>query len=544
MNEEFEKFQEQIKELESKKISRQKNQTTPKYKSVLRQRREYDEQIMVLKEQKEIISSDRFNISELKAKYESEFIKQLKKIEDEKDKVSKRTYQRRKKNVTDRYNAKMKALEGLNEELLQSDKEEMKANFDAQIEQIRKQRAENEEKLADLKTENEKRNLEIDRAIYYINKTQLKRIDEEISKTSGEIEVLSNSMSQEKDNEVAIAKLKEISKKQAAIEQYQAQKDEFVKRNEKFTKETLEKIAEIKPELKPEMKIKPETDKEQREEKQDIKLKNEADVRNHKLDIGREVMRTLRRNDFKEAGGKIEDSPKKSAQADTKKGKKKNEYIPDEIKVILVSEPFPYLKYSTLSKDGKETRGDGYYSMKKSKATYMQMTYDYKEISEDVYNTTGLDSNVLKKVDPFLLDYLYNTNSDLFDQVVEELREGKGLDSLKEIVHYDMRSADGLRRKDKKAFNKRIVENAENNGFEVKGHEKFKTMLSRMIEKITHKKAKEPEMLESPRQEDRVEKYKKQFGYKGSRKTPSIPMTIADPMKYVKKDQKEKSIDE
>lgn len=544
MNEEFEKFQEQIKELESKKISRQKNQTTPKYKSVLRQRREYDEQIMVLKEQKEIISSDRFNISELKAKYESEFIKQLKKIEDEKDKVSKRTYQRRKKNVTDRYNAKMKALEGLNEELLQSDKEEMKANFDAQIEQIRKQRAENEEKLADLKTENEKRNLEIDRAIYYINKTQLKRIDEEISKTSGEIEVLSNSMSQEKDNEVAIAKLKEISKKQAAIEQYQAQKDEFVKRNEKFTKETLEKIAEIKPELKPEMKIKPETDKEQREEKQDIKLKNEADVRNHKLDIGREVMRTLRRNDFKEAGGKIEDSPKKSAQADTKKGKKKNEYIPDEIKVILVSEPFPYLKYSTLSKDGKETRGDGYYSMKKSKATYMQMTYDYKEISEDVYNTTGLDSNVLKKVDPFLLDYLYNTNSDLFDQVVEELREGKGLDSLKEIVHYDMRSADGLRRKDKKAFNKRIVENAENNGFEVKGHEKFKTMLGRMIEKITHKKAKEPEMLESPRQEDRVEKYKKQFGYKGSRKTPSIPMTIADPMKYVKKDQKEKSIDE
>ena len=221
--------------------------------------------------------------------------------------------------------------------------------------------------------------------------------------------------------------------------------------------------------------------------------------------------------------------------------KEKETYLPAEIQIRLVSVPYPYLQYSTISRGGQEQRGTVFYSMKKGKNSYMQMTYDYNEISEDVYTTTGLDSNVLKKVDPFLLDYLYNTNGDLFDQVVKDLKEGKGLDSLKEMVYYDMRSADALGRKEKRTYNKRIVEKAINNGLEVDGYEKFKTKIGRIIEKIKNRKAKEPEMIEAPRQEDKVKKFKKQFG---TRKTPVMPLTMTDPMKFVKRDLKERSRDE
>lgn len=510
MDKEFERMQKQvekqIKELESKKISRQKNQATVKYKTFLKKRREFDEQIMILEEQKNIISNDNVNFDELKDEFNLQFEKKLEKLENDKNKMSKRTYQRNRNSLINRHNAKISALEGLKQEFLQTDREQMKADYDAKIKSLIQQRKENEEEISKLKIENETRNLKIDRAIYYINKTHLNRAEKMLAKLNKEIEVLNISMSQELTMEQSISKLKQLSTKQDLAEQYSEQIERLKTRNEKFTKKTLQKIANLKPN----------TNKKEVEEKPNLS-KNVAEATDVKKQIKLDEMlfSPIRRENKRQENQMIK-----------------------EISIKLIANPSPHLQYSTFGEDGRPLSGHMYYNMKRNKTGYMSMTQSYDEVSENVEENVDLDAEILGEVDPFLLDYLSNTNAKMYGEVLKELKKGKGLGKFAEIIHYDMTNADELKRRDKKSF-RTIVKKAEKSGLTVIGYQKKPTLLGRMIDKFFNKKEEYAEIETTSEEINRnIEKtYKKQFEFIDTLKEPNTKNTkrpIRSTMNFMK----------
>lgn len=555
MNKEFEKIQLQIKDLKSKKVSRQKNQSTPEYKALLKNRRQIIEEIMALEEQKEMISRDNVDISELIIEINVDYSEQKQKIENDKQegKISKRTYNKLLKNLSDRYDAKMRSLEMITDEMLASNKEDIISSCDEKINQLRNQYSVNEEEINKLKLNNENKNLEIDRQIYTKNKNGISILENEISGLEQSIEKLQAEIGATVDT--SDLKYVELTAKKEMLEELQIQRDELVKEQGRFTKKTLAKIHELEAQkisvheepAKQNISEEEVVIEEETRIEQDNSSKEKFDVR-----FGEEYSAVLEEqenplNDVKLKGPDTEIGLKMPEFLSPEERRKTAKVeIPGQIHVTLMLGANPYLKYSTYDEDGTNIAGDGYYTMKLNKYAHMKMVKTYNEVMG--YLADDIDEKKLKAIDPFLLDYLAHTNGDLYDRIIDEIEEGRGLESLQDIITYDMRDYSNLKLRDKLVYGK-IFKNSEKNGFKVNKIEEIeevektekKSIIARLFARISKKQQAETEVVSGSSEKDRVRSFKQEYEEEYDEDTTGRPIrpigravTMAATMKFVK----------
>lgn len=481
MEMEFEEIQNQIKELESKKISRQKNQCTPEYKECLKARRQFDEEIRVLEEQKNIISSKNKSIEDWKEEFEREYNAQIAKLENDKSKMSKRTYQRNKKSIMERYKSRLEALERLSQELKNGNIDQLKDKYESRIQEINADHQQNEEKINALKKANEMHNLGIDRNIYHIIQGKLEELQQKIAQKETEISSIEKEF-ESLENQVNIDQekwVKLLEDKQEATNTYRsylAYKEMWVGEIKKFTQETLEKIEQ----LKEVGEAKTENVKTAKTAKAATTETKPADIEDIKFDIAQPKKQSL--PDIKVEQIKKIDTESLSDELEMKL---KKSVEPDHIKEIYITPmpyPVPHLNYSSWGERGTKVASEYNYATDRIKeitdSSGVLMVQSYEDVLQS-------DEENFENVDPFLLDYLSDADHKLYEEVITELREGRGLGKFRDIIKYDMTGMKNIIKfssQDRKIF-KQIAKKAVASGLIVEGYKTKKSLLSALFGK-------------------------------------------------------------
>ena len=164
--EEYKKMEEQLIQLDGKKMSRQKLQCTKKYKENLRNKRQMEQTKRKYELYLEIISNPNIKMAEWEERFFNEAQKQIEKneIDISRKRLSLRTYEKRKRRINADYKDKLDELKrikldlekyNLNPGLLQQE-------YMDRINSIKNEIAKNDEIRKQLRQENELRNTKID----------------------------------------------------------------------------------------------------------------------------------------------------------------------------------------------------------------------------------------------------------------------------------------------------------------------------------------------------------------------------------------------